>query len=166
MTLSLHIVARHAEGLPEVEFTSKNDPYAQFTFALGKDATFKRTSTKDEAGDRPEWNETVILDNFDPSKHTILYAEVNDSDEGIDPPIGYTDIPLGQVVNADGKTLNAYFDLFDEDNKAKGTLYLTLSIIEDGQAAPSVNSAKDVKGESSLTPDHQKRFQEIYSVPM
>ncbi|KAG0234181.1 C2 domain-containing protein [Mortierella sp. GBAus27b] len=165
MTLSLHILVRHAEGLPDVEFTSKNDPYAQFTFALGKDATFKRTSTKDEAGDRPEWNEVVILENFEPLKHSILYAEVNDSDTGIDPPIGYTDIPLIQVVNAPGRSLNAYFDLFDEDNKAKGTLYLTLSIIEGGEA-PSANTISDVKGESSLTPDHQKRFQEIYSVPI
>jgi hypothetical protein len=122
----------------------------------------KQTSVKKNAGKNVEWDETVVLDNYDPSSHQKLFVEVLDSETLGDEPIGFTGIPLFQANDAPGKTFKGKFDLYDDDGKAKGTISLTITVIDSAQAGAHItNDNPEVKGESSLTNEHQKRFKSI-----
>ncbi|KAK3815010.1 MAG: C2 domain-containing protein [Benniella sp.] len=161
MSKSLHIVARHANALEDVERFGKNDPYARFLLNV-EDKNPKKTSVKKNAGKNVEWEETVVLDNYDPSSHHNLFVEVLDSETLGDEPIGFTSIPLNQVNDAQGKSFKGKFDLYDDDSKAKGTISLTISVIDSDRAGAHItNDNPEVKGVSTLTAEHQKRFKSI-----
>ncbi|KAF9366329.1 hypothetical protein BGX34_004254 [Mortierella sp. NVP85] len=162
MSKSLHIVARHANALEDVERFGKNDPYARFLLDLQDAKNSKQTSVKKNAGKNVEWEEVVVLDNYDASRHQKLFVEVLDSETLGDEPIGFTGISLYQVNDAPGKSFKGKFDLYDDDGKAKGTISLTITVVDsDRSGAHITNDNPEAKGEASLTDEHQKRFKSI-----
>jgi hypothetical protein len=162
MTKALHIVARHANSLKDVESFGKNDPYAQFSLNLEDKHGFKKTSVKKNAGKNVEWNETVILDNYDPAHHRILYVEILDQEKAADAVIGYTTVPLYQAADAPNHSLKAKFDLLDDDGKQKGTVSLTITIIDSNRAGENwANDGPEVKGISEDNTEHQKRIKSL-----
>ncbi|KAI8355842.1 hypothetical protein B0O80DRAFT_33482 [Mortierella sp. GBAus27b] len=64
--------------------------------------------------------------------------------------VRYAAIPLNQVANSPDKSLNGVFDLYDEDWKLKGTISLTLAILDD-------SLANERKYESTSLNDHKER---------
>ncbi|KAK3816490.1 MAG: C2 domain-containing protein, partial [Benniella sp.] len=159
MSKSLHIVARHANSLEDVETFGKNDPYAQFSLDLEDKDGFKKTSVKKNAGKNVEWNETIILDNYDPARHHTLYVEILDQEKGADAVIGYTAVPLYQAADAPNQSFKAKFDLLNDDGKQKGTVSLTITIIDSSQAGAHItNDNPEVKGFSEDKSEHQKRI--------
>ncbi|KAG9323771.1 hypothetical protein KVV02_007766 [Mortierella alpina] len=162
MTQSLKITVHKAEHLDDVEHMGKNDPYAQFSFNVKDNNEFKKhkTSVKKNAGKNPEWNETLSLENFDSNLHHELYVEVLEDDVGIDPPIGFCAIPMSQITKAENKVFRGCYDLFTPSGKPKGTISLTIAVVNAGQAAPACNTA-EVKGLSQIVTDHQHRIKTI-----
>ncbi|KAK3816494.1 MAG: C2 domain-containing protein, partial [Benniella sp.] len=159
MTHSVHIVARHADSLPDVERLGKNDPYAQFSLNLADDKSFKPTSVKKNAGKSVEWNETVILDNYNPAQHRFLYVDVYDQEALADEVIGFASIPLYQAADAPNKSFKGKFQLYDDDNKEKGSISLTISIVESDKVGSFVaNDGAEVQGQSSAEEDHKKHI--------
>ncbi|KAF9360708.1 hypothetical protein BGX34_007612 [Mortierella sp. NVP85] len=162
MSKSLHIVARHANSLEDVERFGKNDPYAQFSLDLEDKHSFKKTSVKKNAGKNVEWNETIILDNYDPARHRTLFVEIMDEEKAADAVIGYTAIPLYQAADALNQSLKAKFDLFNDDGKQKGTVSLTITIIDSNRAGENwANDGPEVKGISEANSEHQKRIKSL-----
>ncbi|KAF9360707.1 hypothetical protein BGX34_007611 [Mortierella sp. NVP85] len=162
MSQSVHIIARRAGSLEDVERFGKNDPYAQFSLDLEDKDSFKKTSTKKNAGKSVEWNEVIVLDNYDSSRHTKLYAEILDQESLGDEPIGYATIPLYQVVDAPGNSFKGRFDLFDDDNKQKGYISLTITIIDSDRAGEDyARDEPEVDGESTSSEEHQKRIKKL-----
>ena len=159
MTHSVHIVARHADSLPDVERFGKNDPYAQFSLNVDDKKSFKKTSVKKNAGKSVEWNETVVLDNYNPAQHRFLYVDVYDQETAADEVIGFASIPLYQAADAPGKSFKGKFHLYDDDSKEKGSISLTISIIESDKAASHVaNDGAEVQGQSSAEEEHKKHI--------
>ena len=160
MSHILHIVARRATGLEDVEGFGKNDPYAKFCFepkANGDNS--KRTAAKENAGANPEWDQVIELPNYDPSRHHKLYVEVFDKEAGIDQPIAFTDIPLHQVQDAPHKSFKGRFDLHNDEGKPKGTIHLILTAITPEEAGRDIDyDLAEVQGTSTLDDDHQKAF--------
>ncbi|KAF9568823.1 hypothetical protein EC968_002844 [Mortierella alpina] len=159
MSQSLKITVHKAEHLDDVEHMGKNDPYAQFSLDFKQNDLFKKqkTSVKKDAGKSPEWNETVTIDNFNPTEHHELYVEVLEDDIGIDPPIGFCAIPLSQITKAENHVFRGCFDLYTPSGKPKGTIHLTIAVVNAGQAAPACHNA-EVKGLSQIVTDHQHRI--------
>ncbi|KAF9360703.1 hypothetical protein BGX34_007607 [Mortierella sp. NVP85] len=159
MTHSVHIVARHADSLPDVERFGKNDPYAQFSLNIADSKSFKKTSVKKNAGKQVEWNEVVVLDNYNPAQHRLLYVDVYDQEALADEVIGFASIPLYQANDAPGKSFKGKFDLYDDDNKPKGSISLTISIVESDKAGSHVaNDGAEVQGQSSADEEHKKHI--------
>ncbi|KAF9953927.1 hypothetical protein BGZ72_005056 [Mortierella alpina] len=160
MTYSLKITVHKAEKLDDVEAMGKNDPYAQFSLDFKNNELFKKhkTSVKKNAGKNPEWNETISIEEFDPTQHHELYVEILESDIGMDPPIGFCAIPLSQVTKAEGHVFKGEFGLFTPSGKEKGTVSLTIAMVNAGQPAPTSN-AVEVKGLSQIVTDHKKRIE-------
>ncbi|KAF9360705.1 hypothetical protein BGX34_007609 [Mortierella sp. NVP85] len=159
---SVHILARHANALEDVENFGKNDPYVWFTLDLEDKNAHGTTSTKNNAGNNVEWDEVVVLDNYDASRHHNLYVEVFDKEAGLDQIIGYATIPLHQVVSAHNHSLKAKFDLLNTDGKQKGTISLTITIIDSDRSGEAwANDGAEVKGESTDDAKHQDRIGSI-----
>ncbi|KAF9170449.1 hypothetical protein BGX21_009004 [Mortierella sp. AD011] len=160
MSKSLQIFAHGANHLEDVEHFGKNDPYAQFTFDLSDKKSFHKTAVKKNAGKNVEWNQEIIIE-YDPNRNHTLYVEVLDDETTADKPIGFADIPLRQVIDAPGQSFKGRFDLYTGDAKAKGTISLTLSILNPGQAAHVATSGPELKGFSQLDGEHQSRFKSL-----
>ncbi|KAF9978626.1 hypothetical protein BGZ65_006914 [Modicella reniformis] len=159
---SIHIHVTSAAGLDDVERFGKNDPYASFTLDLNDKSAFKKTSVKKNAGRHAEWNEVVILNNYDPSRHRTLYVDVMDDEKLADEPIGFASIPLYQAADAPNKSFKGKFDLFNDKNKHKGFISLTITIIETSRSGENItNSNPEVKGESQADSDHQKHIKKL-----
>jgi hypothetical protein len=135
-------------------------------------------------GDKVEWNSTTVIDNFHLLIHRFLYVKVfgydkeKEKGDGIiliieeeggftrkederekDLIVRYAAIPLDQVANSPDKSLNGAFDLYDEDWELKGTISLTLAILENDSLA------NERKYESTSLNDHKERvIQDVDSV--
>ncbi|KAF9112572.1 hypothetical protein BGX27_003163 [Mortierella sp. AM989] len=159
MSSSLSVYVHNADHLEDVERLGKNDPYTQITLNYEDKASFQKTATKKNGGKNPEWNQNLVLDNYDQTKHQNLYVEVFDEEKGVDEPIAFTSIPLRQVLDAPNHVYKGKFDLYNTDSKQKGTISLTISILQPGQSAGSgAPTATEVKGYSQIETAHQKRF--------
>jgi len=159
---SLHIKAKRANGLKDVENMGKNDPYALFFIDQENKDSFRTTSTKKNAGNDVEWDEVVVLDNYDQGRHHNLYVEIFDKETGLDQIIGYATIPLHQVQNATNHALNAHFDLLTTDGKEKGTISLVITIVDSNRSGEAwAHAGPEVKGESTNDAEHQKRVESI-----
>ncbi|KAF9360706.1 hypothetical protein BGX34_007610 [Mortierella sp. NVP85] len=162
MSLSVHIIASEAHGLKDVERFGSNDPYAKFTLDLEDKQSAKQTSVKKNAGRNVEWNETIVLDNYDPSRHHNLYVDVLDQEKLADEVIAFATIPLYQANDAPGKSFKGKFNVFKEDGKHKGTISLTITIIDSSRAGEHItNDNPEVEGTSSATEEHQKHIKSL-----
>jgi len=162
MTQCIHIHAREAHGLKDVERFGSNDPYAQFSLDLEDKDGFKKTSTKEGAGRNVEWNETIILPNYDPARHHNLYVDILDNEKLADEVIGYATIPLYQAADAVGKSFKGKFNVFNDDGKHKGTISLTISIIDSSRAGENItNASPEVEGTSSASDEHAKHIKSL-----
>ncbi|KAG0340849.1 hypothetical protein BG000_010950 [Podila horticola] len=142
MTQSIHVIVHRAESLDDVEHMGKNDPYVQITTDLTDKHAFKKTTVKKNAGRNADFEEHLILDSYNPEHDHYLYVEVLEDDIGIDPPIGFTAIPLGQVQQAQQHALLGEFQLYTPKGKEKGTVTLSIFIVPSGQATPQVHLTK------------------------
>ncbi|KAF9112575.1 hypothetical protein BGX27_003166 [Mortierella sp. AM989] len=161
MSHTLQIYAHSAHHLEDVERFGKNDPYAQFSLDFTEKKSFQKTAVKKNAGKDVDWNQNLNIDNFDPSKHHNLYVEILDEETTADEPIGFTAIPLRQVLDAPGQSFKGKFDLFTTDSKQKGTVTLTISALKPGQSAHGVNPTPELKGYSQIETDHQRRVKSL-----
>ncbi|KAF8930755.1 C2 domain-containing protein [Dissophora ornata] len=160
MTHSLQVTVHRANHLDDVEHFGKNDPYAQITLNFADSHSFQKTSVKKNGGKDVEWEQTLTLEEFDQSEHHDLYVEVLDDETTVDAPIGFTAIPLHQVLDAPGRSFKGKFDLFTPDGKQKGTISLTVTVLQAGHSAHE-NDGPEVKGQSQIVSDHQKRIKAL-----
>ncbi|KAF9911153.1 hypothetical protein BX616_010664 [Lobosporangium transversale] len=161
MAYNLQVDIHSAKSLRDTEDFGRNDPYARVSLDMKNDAAYKKTTTKSNAGRSAEWNETVVLTDFDPSLHAFLYVEVMDEEHGTDAPIGFADIPLNQVNSATNKSLSGRFDLYTEKGKQKGTITLTISVLAANEEARPIPSPAETEHKSQYLNDHQERFKEL-----
>ncbi|KAF9112576.1 hypothetical protein BGX27_003167 [Mortierella sp. AM989] len=161
MTHILRVYAHGANHLEDVERFGKNDPYAQFTLNFNDKDSFQKTVVKKNAGKHVEWNQGLNIDNYEPNLNHTLYVEVLDKETTIDQPIGFTAIPLRQVINAPNQTLKGKFDLYDSHGKEKGTISLTISAVKPGQPANDHTSSPEVNGYTQVETEHLKRFKSM-----
>ncbi|KAF9900363.1 hypothetical protein BX616_002612 [Lobosporangium transversale] len=153
---SIHIKVHSAEGLRDVENFGKNDPYLQVSLDFEKKNSFKKTSVKKNAGKNPEWNEEIILNDYEPNEHHYLYVEILDQEKLADAVIGYGAIPLRQVISAGG-SYRGKFEVYDDESKPHGAVSLTISILSAGQQAPA-SSGPEVQGETQIVNEHKDRI--------
>ncbi|KAG0333527.1 hypothetical protein BG004_000796 [Podila humilis] len=162
MSSSLSIIVHNAQGLEDVETMGKNDPYVRLTLELQDKDAYKKTTVKKNAGRNAEWDERLILDNFHVDQDPYLYVEVLESDTGIDPPIGFTAIPLSQVVNSPNKATKAEYQLYTANGKEKGNIVLTIAVVGDGHSAPEHSLPQGV-GRTEILSDHKQRVEKMKS---
>ncbi|KAF9940488.1 hypothetical protein BGZ65_006781 [Modicella reniformis] len=158
---SLHILARHANSLEDVETAGKNDPLVVVTLDLEDKPSWKKSSVKNNAGTNVEWDEVLVLDNYDHSRHHNLYVDVLDKEKTANAVIGYCTIPLHQVIDAGGQ-LKAKFDLYNKDGKEKGTISLTLTIVNTSESGDNHdNDGPESKGLSTNDQKHQDHIKSL-----
>ncbi|KAF8923773.1 hypothetical protein BGZ52_009211 [Haplosporangium bisporale] len=160
MTHSIKVTVHHAEGLEDVERMGKNDPYVQITTDLTDKHAFKKTSVKKNAGRNADWEENVTIDSFIPEHQHYLYVEILDSDVGIDPPVGFTAIPLAQVQQAPQHALKGEFQIYNAKGKEKGTIVLSIYILAGDAAAPNL-SLQQVRGRTEIVSDQKHRIETL-----
>ncbi|KAG0030489.1 hypothetical protein BGZ81_002594 [Podila clonocystis] len=160
MTQTIHVIVHRAESLDDVEHLGKNDPYVQLTTDLTDKHAFKKTTTKKNAGRNADFEEHLILESYNPEHDHYLYVEVLEQDTGIDPPIGFTAIPLSQVTQAAHKAFKGEFQLYTPKGKEKGTVTLSIFIVAAGSPAPQVQLT-EVKGRTEIVSDQKKRIETL-----
>ncbi|KAF9380645.1 hypothetical protein CPB97_008211 [Podila verticillata] len=160
MTHSIEVIVHRAEDLDDVEHFGKNDPYVQITTDLTDKHAFKQTTVKKNAGKKADWEEHIVIDSFNPEHEHYLYVEVFDKDVGIDPPIGFTAIPLAQVQQAPQHAFKGEFQLYTPKGKEKGIVILSIFILAGGASAPSV-SPQQVRGRTEIISDQKKRIEHL-----
>ncbi|KAG0362382.1 hypothetical protein BG005_005844 [Podila minutissima] len=122
MTQTIQVIVHRVESLDDVEHMGKNDPYVQLTTDLTDKEGYKKTTVKKNAGRNAEFEEHLTLDSYDQQSDNYLFVEVLESDVGIDPPIGFTAIPLLQVKEAPHHALKGEFQLYTPKGKEKGSI--------------------------------------------
>ncbi|KAG0038018.1 hypothetical protein BGZ82_001307 [Podila clonocystis] len=160
MTQTIHVIVHSAESLDDVEHLGKNDPYVQLTTDLTDKHAFKKTTTKKNAGRNANFEEHLILESYNPANDHYLYVEVLEEDTGIDPPIGFTAIPLSQVTQAAQHAFKGEFQLYTPKGKEKGTVTLSIFVVAAGQPAPQVHLTK-VNGRTEIVSDQKKRIETL-----
>ncbi|KAF9203504.1 hypothetical protein BGZ49_006331 [Haplosporangium sp. Z 27] len=158
---TLYIYAHGAHHLEDVEHFGRNDPYAQFTFDISDKKFYQKTAVKKNAGKNVEWNQELTLGNYNPNLNHYLYVEVFDEEHTVDAPIGFATLPLHQVLNAPNQTFKGVFDLYLPNGKQKGTITLTLAVLQPGQGAHGLTNVPEVKGISQLDGPHQEHIQKM-----
>ncbi|KAF9330900.1 hypothetical protein BG006_006194 [Podila minutissima] len=158
MTQSIQVIVHRVESLDDVEHMGKNDPYVQLTTDLAEKESFKKTTVKKNAGRNAEYEEHLTLENFQPQHDNYLYVEVLESDVGIDPPIGFTAIPMFQVTEAPQHALKGTFQLYTPSGKEKGTVTLSIFIVAPGQPAPQIQ-LHEVRGKTEIVSEQKKRIE-------
>ena len=122
LTGVLKITVINARLERDVEVVGKMDPYV--VIANGKNKV--KTTTKDDAGQVPEWNETFEIDIKDTKK--LLEITVRDSQTFTDRDIGATSIRVDKLT--EGSTIEKGWPLkFGKENA--GTLNLKSEWIPD-----------------------------------
>ncbi|KAG0317837.1 hypothetical protein BGZ99_006064 [Dissophora globulifera] len=158
---SLQVSVLRANHLDDVETMGKNDPYCQVSLVNDDKTKFQKTAVKKNAGKDVEWNQTLTLDDFQPTQHHLLYVDVLDDDLMADAPIGFAAIPLSQVERASGQVMKGTFDLFTPGGKQKGTVSLFLAILPAGQGNVQVPGVVEMKGLSEIDKEHQHRIKSM-----
>ncbi|KAG0301905.1 hypothetical protein BGZ98_007956 [Dissophora globulifera] len=156
----LQVSVLHADGLHDVEHLAKNDPYCQVTLNINDSNSFQRTSVKKNAGKNVKWNQTLTIDNFQPSQNHLLYVEVFDKDT-VDTLIGYTAVYLSQVQEASSHAFKGIYNLFTSNGKAEGTISLYIAILKAGQANVQVPDGPETNGLGDIVDEQQKRIKAI-----
>lgn len=109
-------------------------------------------------GEDVEWNEVIIVNDYDPSKHHTLYVEV--AGMGVDMEhvvVRYAAIPLEQVVNASGGSFGGIFDLYDTNEKTMGTISLVITAV-----ISRANDRPEIKGYSTVEGGHREFIEILY----
>jgi hypothetical protein len=86
-----------------------------------------------------------------------------DDETTADAVIAFAAIPLQQVMNAPGSSMNGVFEVFTADGKPNGDVNLTLTVTNmagQNYALP-LNPSIRVKGQSHITVAHQKRIKTL-----
>ncbi|KAF9918742.1 hypothetical protein BX616_006116 [Lobosporangium transversale] len=162
MSKSLQVAIHGANNL---SVGKKDDPYAIVTLDFKNKSAHYKTEHKNNGGANVVWNETKIIDGFDSSVHEKLYVEVHDKETLADEPVAFAAIPLSQVLSDSNQSYRAKFDLFTPDEEQRGTITLTISVIEPGQGSP-VNydnsyEGAEQKGISQIDPQHKSRISSL-----
>ncbi|KAK3804905.1 MAG: hypothetical protein J3Q66DRAFT_361407 [Benniella sp.] len=157
---SLAITAHGANVLKDVETFGKQDPYLRFTLDLNDPKSFQKTFVHKNAGKTPVWGQSFTVPwNREPE----VYIEIMDDETTADAVIAFAAIPLQQVMNAPGSSMNGVFEVFTADGKPNGDVNLTLTITNmagQNYALP-LNPSIRVKGQSHITVAHQKRIKTL-----
>ncbi|KAG0239806.1 C2 domain-containing protein [Mortierella sp. GBAus27b] len=154
---SLYIHVRKATDLKDVERLGKNDPYVVLFINRDDKSSYRKTSTKKNAGSHAEWDEVAVLENYEASRHTELFVRVLDAEKLVDEPIGYNTIPLNQVNDAEHRSYKARFPLFLADGKQKGYIHLTITVIPSEHAGATItNDNAEAEGHAILGEQQQK----------
>ncbi|KAF9165951.1 hypothetical protein BGX21_000531 [Mortierella sp. AD011] len=161
MSHSLQIFAHGAHQLEDVERMGKNDPYAKFTFNFKDSKSFVKTAVKKNAGKDVEWNQDLIIENYDPNQNHTLYVDILDDETLVDEPIAFTSIPLRQVVDAPGQVFKGRFDLYTISGKEKGNIGLTLAILKPGQSPHSISGGPDQQGFAQADNEHHSHIKSL-----
>lgn len=155
---SLHILVKTVEKLDDENSTTKIDPSARFTIELENDQAYKKTTVKKGTGEIVTWNEILILNEFDSSKHTKLYLEILDG-ETADTPVRFAAISITQINDAPGKSYRGKFNVFDALGKDKGVVTTTITIIDTKHVRAKItNDNPEQQGESTIDDELQKRY--------
>ncbi|KAF9305653.1 hypothetical protein BGZ74_009400 [Mortierella antarctica] len=160
MTQTIQVIVHRVESLDDVEHMGKNDPYVQLTTDLTDKEGYKKTTVKKNAGRNAEFEEHLTLDSYDQQSDNYLFVEVLESDVGIDPPIGFTAIPLLQVKEAPHHALKGEFQLYTPKGKEKGSVTLSIFIVPSGQPAPHVQLTM-INGRTEIVSDQKKRIETL-----
>ncbi|KAF9202816.1 hypothetical protein BGZ49_007064 [Haplosporangium sp. Z 27] len=158
---SLSIVAHNATLLKDVELMGKQDPYVRFSLNFTEPKSFQKTFTHKNAGKNPVWNQSF---NFPLNGEPQLYVEIMDEETTADAVIGFTAIPINQVVHAPGGSFNGLFAVYTPDGKDNGEVHLTLTAynVPGGNTAGGIASQTPVRGVSQIDTEHQKRVKSIH----
>ncbi|KAG0246707.1 hypothetical protein BGX31_010576 [Mortierella sp. GBA43] len=148
---SLQIYAKEACSFDDREIFQIN---AEFSLSTQNS---RLTDYSEYDGKKVEWGSVVVLDDYNPSSHRFLYVKVFGRDSKNDIVIRYTAIPLDQVVNSSDKCLKGIFDLYDEDWIQKGTISLTLRILD--YSLP--NERSETRGKSIADSEHKGHVKEF-----
>ncbi|KAI8355841.1 hypothetical protein B0O80DRAFT_33216 [Mortierella sp. GBAus27b] len=130
-----------------------------------------------------EWDEVVMVKDYDYSKNRNLYVEiwavglsamaeyeeVPDDETPLDEILKaeeqsriftlHAAIPLDQVVKAPGYTIAGNFDLYDTNGSPKGTIDLTITAV-----GPQVSDGRPrVEGLSTVEGGHQEFIMALFS---
>lgn len=121
---------------------------------------FKTEVKKNSA--EPSWEQSFDIREIE-EKHTDLYVEVLDDDNGADAPIAYTAIPLNQVKEAPNHSLSARYDLYNKHGVAQGEISLTIRIVQPGQESSGriTYDGSFQKGVSRVDEEQKKRFKKL-----
>ncbi|KAG0317838.1 hypothetical protein BGZ99_006065 [Dissophora globulifera] len=158
---SLQVSVLRANQLDDVETVGKNDPYCRVSLVNDDKTKFQKTAVKKDAGKNVEWNQTLTLEDFQPTQHHLLYVDILDDDLMSDAPIGFAAIPLSQVEHATGRAMKGTFNLFTPGGKQKGTVSLFLAILSAGQGNVQVPDVSEMQGLSEIDNDHQHRIKSM-----
>ncbi|KAG0003155.1 hypothetical protein BGZ65_001964 [Modicella reniformis] len=157
---TLTITAHSANLLKDVETFGKQDPYFRFTLDISDPKSFQKTFVHKNAGKTPVWNQTFTVPlNGEPE----LYIEIMDDETTADAVIAFAAIPIHQVTQQPGSTMNGVFDVYTAEGKPNGDINLTLQVLNMSGMNYSMAqpSSHRLKGQSHITVAHQKRIKSI-----
>ncbi|KAF9147628.1 hypothetical protein BG015_010704 [Linnemannia schmuckeri] len=160
----LEVTVHSARGLKDVERFGKNDAFARISVDVDNSKQYEKfkTEVKKNSGSDPSWEQSFDIREVE-DKHTDLYVEVLDDDNGADAPIAFAAIPLQQVKEAPNQSLSALYDLYNDHGVAQGQISLTIRIVQPGQVS-SGNITYDGnfnKGLSRVDEEQKKRFKKL-----
>ncbi|KAI8143714.1 C2 domain-containing protein [Fennellomyces sp. T-0311] len=155
-TLSLNIVS--AQDMPDVEKFGKQDPYVQFTLNLNDKNSFQKTFVQEDAGKSATWNQSFELKLVGEPE---LFVEVMDKEKGVDEIIGFCAIPINQVAQAPGGTMNGRFNLFLVNGENAGSIDIGMTVQGFNSPPGNQNSQQKVQGRSYISEEHLKRLKSM-----
>lgn len=141
-----HVDALRGENLGNCEL------YAQFGFAEGGKRIFKRTTFKKGNGKTAVWNEIVTYD-FEPSWRDELYIEVFEHENSVHKLVGFSTVLMDKMVKSNA-TSKLKFDLLDVNRELKGTITVTISVVDTNKSGSPVSTDGPEKKGENIADDH------------
>ncbi|KAG0297979.1 hypothetical protein BGZ96_003626 [Linnemannia gamsii] len=159
----LEVTIHSAHGLKDVERAGKNDVYVRISLEVDNNKFYDKfqTNVQKNAGVEATWEEKVDIREVK-ENHDTLYVEIMDSEKGVDAPIAYTAVPLGQVKDSN-RSLSAKYTLYNENGLAQGDISLTIRIVNPGEESSGrITYDGNFKlGESRVDEAQKKRFKSL-----
>ncbi|CAO3635743.1 unnamed protein product [Cunninghamella echinulata] len=159
MTQAIIVTAVSARFEKDGELIGKQDPYLQASLDLNVKESYRKTYVAKNSGTEPEWNQTL---EFNYNGENEIYVEILDNEKGVDGVIGYTTIPLKNIINSDNAVVNGQFPLFDYKGENTGVVVLVIK-------ARGFENSSDVvpeyttSGDAYLNEDQQTRAKKIHN---
>lgn len=154
---SLSLTFHSAFDMVNVEMMGKQDAYCQFSLNFKDKNSFQRTFTHKNCGKNASWNQSFEIPL---AGEPELYVEVFDEEKGVDEVIGFAAIPINQVVESPGGSLNGLFEIFTVSAKPAGTLHITLTA-RGYNSPPGGCTAEPIQARSYINEEHQQRIKSM-----